>query len=92
LETIKTSADVTNTQNSIDALRREFYQEYPYIPLYTPTRQIIYRENLVAVFPKNTASSKDLIMNIDSWYNSTEKVWSIFNKENIINKIYTILH
>lgn len=92
LESIKTSTNISNISNSIDALRNEFYQEYPYIPLYTPTREIVYRENLVAVFPKNTASSKDLIMNIDSWYNSTEKVWSIFNKENIINKIYTILH
>ncbi len=92
LENIKTSANSTNVQIYLDALRDEFYSEYPYIPLYTPTRQVIYRDNLKAVFPKHTSTSRDLITDIDNWYNSTEKVWSIFNKENIINKIYTLLH
>lgn len=92
LENIKTAANSTNVQIYLDALRDEFYSEYPYIPLYTPTRQVIYRDNLKAVFPKHTSTSRDLITDIDNWYNSTEKVWSIFNKENIINKIYTLLH
>lgn len=92
LENIKTAASSTNTQSYLEALRTEFYSEYPYIPLYTPTRQVIYRDNLNATFPKQTLTSRDLIANIDNWYNSTEKVWSIFNKENIINKIYTLLH
>jgi peptide/nickel transport system substrate-binding protein len=92
LENIKTATNSANIQTYLDALRDEFYSEYPYIPLYTPTRQVIYRDNLKAVFPKHTSTSKDLITDIDNWYNGTEKVWSIFNKENIINKIYTLLH
>lgn len=92
LETIKTATDNTVIDSSIASIRNEFYDEYPYIPLYTPTREVIYRSNLNAIFPKHTIGSKDLVSNIENWYNDTEQVWSIFNKENIINKIYTLLH
>lgn len=92
LETIKTATNKNITDEQLQKIRTEFYDEYPYIPLYTPTRSIVYKNNLNAEIPSSINSSKDLISNINYWWNDTEKVWPIFMNEKIINKIYTLLH
>ncbi len=92
LETLKTASNQETINSELEKIRTEFYEEYPYIPLYTPTRNIIYSKELNAELPTAIISSKDLVTNINYWWNDTEQVWPIFMNDKIINKIYTLLH
>ena len=92
LETLKTASNQETINSELEKIRTEFYEEYPYIPLYTPTRNIIYSDELNAELPTAIISSRDLVTNINYWWNETEQVWPIFMNDKIINKIYTLLH
>lgn len=92
LEAIKVATDTATVDSLMSSMRSEFYDEYPYIPLYTPTKEILVRNNVSAIFPKSIKTSKDLVSDVAHWYNDTELIWPIFNNQNFIKKLYSILH
>lgn len=92
LEDIKNSTNIQDISNSLEKIKQEFYQEYPYIPLYTPTQNIIFKKNMNIELPNQVISYKDLFMNINNWNTGYEKSYSAFYDKNLINKIYSFIH
>jgi peptide/nickel transport system substrate-binding protein len=93
LNIIKTSTSTTEIQESLESMVKEFYDEYPYIPLYTSVEYIYKKNNLTINSPDQISNKKEITSDIINWYKDKEKIWPIIKKyENQITKIYKLIH
>lgn len=92
LESIKDSSNTETINTAIENMRQEFYVEYPYIPLYSSYKFVAVSKDISFLLPQQINSSRDITSGIKGWYKKTERVWPYLQNENIINKIYKLLH
>ncbi len=95
LENIKKSTSTENIMTYLDNMEKEFFQEYPYIPLYSSNKNILLKdkENLEINIPLKIYNQKDLGTDIINWYKDKEKIWPIIQKYSTqIDKIYKLIH
>ena len=93
LNIIKTSTKADEIQESLASLLKEFYDEYPYIPLYTSIEKIYTKNTININTPSQIYNKKELTSDIINWYKDKEKIWPIIKKyDNQISKIYKLIH
>jgi ABC-type transport system substrate-binding protein len=95
LENIKKSTSTENIANYLVDIEKEFFREYPYIPLYSINKNILTRndQNLNIDIPSKIYNQKDIGANIVNWYKDKEKIWPVIQKYNTqVEKIYKLIH
>ena len=93
LLTIKTSSSSFQINKSLENILLEFYDEYPYIPLYTNLDNVIVSKKINITIPKELQEEKNLNSNIEYWYKDKEYQYKFLQKyQDQINKIYKLIH
>ena len=93
IETIRSATNTDDIASSLQDMRKEFYSEYPYIPLYSKNSKIIKSKNLNLKIDNYQKDESDILNNLTQSDKETEYTYSFLNKyKNIIIKVNKIIH
>ncbi len=95
IEVLRSATNTIDINNSLSSLRQEFYEEYPYIPLYSKTNKVNITKELKTNTENNTSNGNEenILKNISADYKETEYLYTFLEKyRNIIIKVNKIIH
>ena len=95
IEVLRSATNTIDINNSLSNLRQEFYEEYPYIPLYSKTNKVNITKELKTNTENNTSNGNEenILKNISADYKETEYLYTFLEKyRNIIIKVNKIIH
>jgi peptide/nickel transport system substrate-binding protein len=94
LQKIKTAKNIDEQKDIIKDLENNFYEEYPFIPIYSNNKTILVKKDF-NILSDNISIINDetyLFDNISNISNQKEKIWPIFYNDKIENFLNKILH
>ena len=95
IEVLRSATNTIDINNSLSNLRQEFYEEYPYIPLYSKINKVNITKELKTNTENNTSNGNEenILKNISADYKETEYLYTFLEKyRNIIIKVNKIIH
>ena len=85
IEMLRSATNTNISENSLESMRQEFYQEYPYIPLYSKKGKII--------MSKQVATENQTLENLNFLNKEKENIYFFLEKyRDIIIKVNKIIH
>lgn len=91
LSTLK-DEDPSETLTAYNAVKKEFADEYPEIPLYSPYLLYITKDKSTTILPNFGGGNSSRFLLVSSWYKNTELVWPKTYYKAFINYIEAIIH
>ena len=93
IEVLRSATNTQDISNSLSGIRQEFYEEYPYIPLYSKTNKVNITKDLKERKESQPESMEQILKNISTNYKETEYLYTFLEKyRNIIIKVNKIIH
>lgn len=93
LDLIRNSTQNEVVNEALGNLKKEFYNEFPYIPLYTQIKSIYNKSDTHIDIPPNINNYKELSQNIQNWHTEREIIYNFLTKyQDLSDKIYKSLH
>ena len=95
IEVLRSATNTIDINNSLSSLRQEFYEEYPYIPLYSKINKVNITKELKTNTENNISNGNEenILKNISADYKETEYLYTFLEKyRNIIIKVNKIIH
>lgn len=91
IETLRRATSSEDTQEALNNIRKEFYKEYPYIPLYSKKYSILIKKNIDIKIDEYISNDADILDNFKNAYKETEPIYNFLTRFNTqiikINKI-----
>lgn len=92
LSTLKDSEDPSDTLDAYNYVKKEFADEYPEIPLYSPYLLYINKDKSTTLLPDFGGGNSSRFLLASSWYENTELVWPKTYYKPFINYLEAIIH
>lgn len=89
LQKIKNSKNQEEQIEFLKELKENYYTDYPFIPLYSNNKNVLFRNNLNIQIPENIKDEEEILSNIINANTKYQKVWPILYNaklEYLINK------
>ncbi len=92
LSTLKDNEDPSEILSAYDYIKKEFSDEYPEIPLYSPYLLYINKDESTTLLPNFGGGNSSRFLLVSSWYKNTELVWPKSYYKPFINYLEAIIH
>lgn len=92
LLTLKETEDPVEATNAYNAVKKEFLEDYPGIPLYSPYLLYITKDDSKTLLPDFGGGNSSRFLLVSSWYKNTELVWPKTYYKPFIDYLEAIIH